>query len=212
MFKISEWLAKRFKTKINPIKINGNWHEGYALDLHTLESEFAGYGERCQKVFDTSRTDVGELLYRLKYRFDKSVLPKIIRISVNFIKNEWQIDNLMEGIVPIPPSKIFRDYQPVQEMAKGISFRLKTPFHPNSLKKKKETPQLKKIFNFNERFNILRNVFIADRENIAGKNLLLFDDLFTSGATLTAATAALYQQGQAEKIYAFVLTKTRSKS
>ena len=182
------------------------------MDLHTLESEFAGYGELGQKLFDTSRTEMGELLYRLKYRLDKSVLPKIIRISVNFIKNEWRIHNFLNGIIPIPPSKTFRDFQPVHEMAKGISSRLQTPFHSNSLKKTKETPQLKKLFNYKERFNILKNVFVVDKENIAGQNILLFDDLYTSGATLTAATKALYEQGQAEKIYAFVLTKARSKT
>jgi len=211
-YKIFDWFTKRFKTKINPIKISGNWYEGYALDVHTLESEFAGYGEKGQKLFDTSRTAMGALLYRLKYRSDKSVLPRMIRISINFIKNDWRIHDSLSSIIPIPPSKTFRNYQPVLEVAKGISYGLKIPLQANYLKKTKETPQLKKLFNYRERFNILENVFVVDKEKMVGQNVLLFDDLYRSGATLTAATKSLYEQGQADKVFTFVLTKARSKS
>lgn len=210
MFRILEWFAKRLESKINPIKISGNWYEGYALDLHTLESDFVGYGELSKKVFKTSRSEIGELLYRLKYRLDKSVLPKIIRTSVSFIKNEWHIHNLLDGVIPIPPSKSFRDYQPVLEMAKGISSRMHTHLYLNSLCKIKETPQLKKIIDYNERFNILNNIFVVKEDTLVGQNVLLFDDLYRSGATLTAATNAIYEQGQAGRVYALVLTKTRN--
>ncbi len=30
---------------INPIKLSGNWTEGYALDIHTIDSTFIGYDE-----------------------------------------------------------------------------------------------------------------------------------------------------------------------
>lgn len=59
---------------ISPIKLPGNWFEGFALDLHTISSEFLGYDEYGHEVFDTKRSEMGELLYRLKYGSDKSVL------------------------------------------------------------------------------------------------------------------------------------------
>ena len=31
--------------KINPIKIYGEWKEGYAMDLHTISSEYLGENE-----------------------------------------------------------------------------------------------------------------------------------------------------------------------
>jgi hypothetical protein len=59
-------------TKINPRKIDGPWADGRVLDLHSTGSEFFGYDEYGHEQFDTRRTEVGELLYRLKYRSDAS--------------------------------------------------------------------------------------------------------------------------------------------
>jgi hypothetical protein len=67
--------------EINPKPITGNWTEGFALDFHTLSSEYIGDDEYGHPQFDTKRSDVGELLYRLKYGKDKSVLGDIIAIA-----------------------------------------------------------------------------------------------------------------------------------
>ena len=43
-----------------------------------------------------------------------------------------------------------------------------------------------------------------------GKNVLLFDDLFRSGATLNAITGLLLRQGQAASVRVLTITRTRS--
>lgn len=43
--------------------------DGRVLDLHSTGSEFLGH-EFGREQFDTRRTEVGELLYRPKYRND----------------------------------------------------------------------------------------------------------------------------------------------
>jgi competence protein ComFC len=54
-------------TKFTPRKIIGKWRDGVALDLHTLSSEFIGYDEFGHARFDTVRSPIGELLYKLKW-------------------------------------------------------------------------------------------------------------------------------------------------
>ena len=49
---------------INPQKLTGNWVEGFVLDIHTLSSSLVGYDEFGHEVFDTKRTELGELLYK----------------------------------------------------------------------------------------------------------------------------------------------------
>lgn len=44
-----------------------------------------------------------------------------------------------------------------------------------------------------------------------GRKVLLFDDLFRSGATMNSITAALLEKGQASEVFALTLTRTRSK-
>ena len=48
--------------RTDPRHIPGCWDEGFALDLHTLESEFIGYDEYGHAQFDTRRSELGDLL------------------------------------------------------------------------------------------------------------------------------------------------------
>jgi competence protein ComFC len=50
--------------KTSPKKLKGPWEDGYALDIHTISSEFIGHNEFGHPQFDTKRTEIGELLYR----------------------------------------------------------------------------------------------------------------------------------------------------
>jgi hypothetical protein len=110
--------------KFNPQNISGNWFEGYALDFHTLTSTFLGYDEFGHPVFDTLRSEIGELLLKLKYRSDRSVLHDIIEATIYFIKHEWGIADILDAIIPIPPSNVRRVVQPVIEIADGLSTKL----------------------------------------------------------------------------------------
>lgn len=42
--------------------------------------------------------------------------------------------------------------------------------------------------------------------------ILLFDDLYRSGATMNAITEVLYDEGYADDIYALTITRTRSRT
>lgn len=78
------------------------------------------------------------------------------------------------------------------------------------LKKSRETPQLKNVYDLDERLKLLEGAFQVDENKIKGKHVLLFDDLFRSGATMNVITSALYDQGKAKDVVAFTVTKTRS--
>lgn len=192
--------------KINPMRIPGNWKKGFVLDYHTLKSEFLGYNEYGHPMFDTVRSEIGELLYKLKYHSDKSVVNDIIETSTRFIVSQ---NVTIDAIVPVPPSRK-RLYQPVLELARGIAERLTVPFYAEWIVKTKATTELKNIYDYNERLVILESVFVANNPLIEGANILLFDDLYRSGATLNAVTMALYGQGKAAMVYALALTRTRS--
>lgn len=99
---------------VNPMRIPGRWLQGYVLDYHTLSSEFLGYDEFGHGVFDTKRSDIGELLYRLKYRSDKAVMDAIVDTAFKFVASWKPTINI---IVPVPPSKN-RVFQPVMEYQK----------------------------------------------------------------------------------------------
>ena len=70
------------------MRVPGFWKEGYVLDYHTRSSDFIGYDQFGRPMFQTVRTDVGELLYRLKYKGQMSALDDLTAVSVDFLR-QW---------------------------------------------------------------------------------------------------------------------------
>lgn len=103
---------------INPIKIHGNWIDGYSLDYHSRYSEYLGVDEFGGNIYDKKRSDLGELLYELKYRGEKSNVKKIGNLIKPFLF-EWNISEKIDYIIPVPPSRE-RNFQPVYELSREI--------------------------------------------------------------------------------------------
>ncbi|MCX5991882.1 MAG: ComF family protein [Chloroflexi bacterium] len=196
--------------KINPQRISGNWTEGFVLDVHTLSSTFLGYDEFGHERFDTKRSELGELLFRLKSRADESALDDILQTVVEYLTKSWQIVASLDLIIPMPPSNISRLSQPVMKLARGVSSRTGVPISQDALVKIKETPQLKNVYDYHERTELLKDAFRAERSLVQGKSLLLLDDLYRSGATMNEASRVLRETGNAKMVYVLALTKTRS--
>jgi competence protein ComFC len=78
---------KKLRVATNPREMKGSWDSGCTLDLHTISSTMIGYNEFGHPEFDTQRSPLGELVYRLKYKNDKGVLPAIVA-TVAFV-SQW---------------------------------------------------------------------------------------------------------------------------
>jgi predicted amidophosphoribosyltransferase len=191
--------------KFQPRKIPGRWRDGYALDLHTLSSTFLGYDEFGHPRFDNSYSELGGLLYALKSRTDRKAIPQIVDAAEKFMKS-WKPP--IEMIVAVPPSNE-RNLQPVLLLAKELSRRLGLPLI-DCVKKLRKTPQPKNVTDFDERIRLLEGLFKVDKSATRGKRILLFDDLYRSGATMNALTDTLYDQGEATEVFALTITRTRS--
>jgi predicted amidophosphoribosyltransferase len=191
--------------QFQPRRILGKWREGFALDLHTLRSVPIGHNEFGHMQFDTTRSELGELLFKLKNRGDTSTVDEIVSAAVGFL-NEWRPP--LDIIVPVPASN-HRALQPVPLLASGLGIRLSTPLI-QCVTKTRDTPQLKNIFDLDERLAALQGVHAVDAPAARGKRILLFDDLYRSGATMNAITTILYEQGGAADVFALTITRTRS--
>ncbi len=191
--------------KFQPRNVPGRWREGYALDLHTLNSTPIGYDEFGHLRFETTRSEVGELLYKLKFNRDKTVVPAIVEALEKFTKS-WKLR--VNAIVPVPPSSD-RPLQPVIVLARALSRSLGIPL-VDCLKRVRETPQLKNVSDLDERLRLLKGLHQVDPSAIREKKVLLFDDLYRSGATMNAITDALYDDGGAAQVFALTVTRTRS--
>lgn len=186
-------------------KLIGNWKKGVAFDLHTLESTYLGDDAFGHPHFDNQRSEMGELLYQLKYKQDKSAVNGIVKL-LDKIGGVEKFDY----IIPVPPTDKNRPYQPVELVASAISEHRGVKLLKNYLVNN-GGQQLKNITDPLARDELLHKALeIVGKTSIKNKDILLFDDLYRSGSTLKVATDLLYNKGKARKVCVLTLTKTRS--
>lgn len=192
--------------EIHPKEIKGSWDRGYVLDAHTISSTMIGYNEFGHPEFDTVRSPLGELVYRLKYRGDKSTMLSIVEAITEFMKT-YNINP--DVVVPMPPSRLKRSFQPVIEVGTELAKTLGIIVNTTSLKKEKPTQEMKDVGDFSARVATLEAAFVSARD-LEGRTVLLLDDLYQSGATMNVAARILKSQGLVKSVYALALTRTRN--
>lgn len=188
------------------IEIDGNWRKGQAFDVHTLSSTYIGPDEFGHDRYDSTRSEMGELVYHLKYKQDKSKLAEIVKL-LDKMKGIERFDY----IIPIPPTDRARAFQPVNEIALALGKHRGVKVLTDFLAKKAGGPQIKNVTDPEERMRLLReSMHIEATYSIAGKSVLLIDDLYRGGSTLKVATELLLGQAKASDVCVLTMTKTRS--
>jgi predicted amidophosphoribosyltransferase len=104
------------------IKITGNWIKGFSYDVHTLDSVYLGTDEYGHARFDTTYSEMGELVRQLKYRGEKTATTKIVDLL-----GKYKGVETFDAIIPAPSSKTNRLYQPVDEIALELGKRANVP-------------------------------------------------------------------------------------
>lgn len=191
--------------ELNPIRIWGNWKEGYALDWHTLKSIYLGVDEWGHNQYETTRSKLGEMVYQLKYNQNISVLDEMIHLIAPFL-DWWNISSKVSAIIPVPPSNINRIFQPVFEICNKLSEYLSIPLYTEFLIKNNhiQSKNLDRINKIEISGSIKRRLRFQTEVNV-----LLIDDLFQTGSTLTECVKILKTDSHIRDIFVLTMTKTR---
>ncbi len=189
---------------IAPIRLFGNWDDGWALDRHTIKSEYTGDDPFGHPTFETTRSEIGELMFQLKYRNNLAAISKIVEAIHTFL-NEAQILGDIDIILPAPPSKS-RPYQPVFAIAEEFSQRYRIPYSDEALIKTSSAQSKEMTL---EEKSVLAGSVLFVRKFIRPCNVLLLDDIFDSGGTLRACTTALRTDPNTRKVYVLTVTKAK---
>lgn len=190
------------KLRVNLRKICGPWNGGWVLDKHTLSSSRVGdqYGH---PRFDTTRTEVGEAVYKLKYKCRWEYAKLLAQALSEHIFPE--LDNV-GFIIPMPASKC-RERQPVTEVANELGKIVDKPVH-DLLVKAPNGRSLKDLKTKDEKIEAIgKSLSIKDEiANNGSWNVLLIDDLFDTGASMEVAHNVLREYAKVQKIYVAALS------
>jgi competence protein ComFC len=183
-------------SSLNVIALMGNFDSGYALGQY---SEQAGA--------KTEKTQVGELLYRFKYQFDRDAGAKLADLAIE-LTNGQSLLKSSDFIVTVPPSFTSRPFDPISYLAERVSKGTGIRWAKNVIKRTRVTGQQKRFFAKELKEENVKLAFgLNDHRFITDKKILLLDDLYASGCTINLISDILRRAG-AYKISVLVLAKT----
>ena len=170
-------------------------------------------------LFDYRHPPIKKALWFFKYKGKKRLVNIFAETLYDKIMEELSdlatLENFSNPIlIPIPLSKkryrergynqaelICRELIKINNLRHSIDIKLET----NILTKPKDAEHQARIHNRSERLkNILNSFAVEHEEYIKNRNIILIDDITTTGATLNEARKILKKSG-ARKIIAFTI-------
>jgi len=190
--------------KVSLRKIMGLWDEGWVLDKYSVRSVYIGDDEYGHPQFDTTRTEVGEATFLLKYRYDRTQAKPLAQ---TIVENIYPKFSEVDFIVPMPASTS-RPRQPVVEVAKELGLLVGKPMFSDTLRKSRNGKSLKDLCTKDEKIEAIGSSFsVNDQISTEEKwNVLVVDDLYHTGASMEAACKVLRAYSKVGKIYVAALT------
>lgn len=158
------------------------------------------------------------ILFKLKYKHHRDLSVKLGEHNINFLKEniieKYNLENYI--LVPVPLSK-HRLHERGYNQAEMIAIGLHKNLTLNILNRVKNTHKLKDSESIEERRNLLKNGFELDKHKLyefldakdlrlEKLNIILVDDITTSGATFYECKNTLIKNGISENnIYCFAV-------
>ena len=175
-------------------------------------------GEKCWVCdtnnfhFDRARSVFmfNKIVQKLIHEFKYSEMTRIAKFFGEYSReylNKYQPFDHIDIIAPVPlhiVRKRDRGFNQAEFLTKEISKNMGWDHVPTLIKRKRFTQTQTKLKKAKRKDNV-SNAFSANPKiNIKGRNILLVDDVFTTGATANSI-AEILKEKQANKVYVFTI-------
>lgn len=182
--------------------------------------------QRCQSAtalngvaafFDyNEKAIVGQLIRQFKYNFAYDIVDVWKEIIDKYLLKIIEVQKINAGIFMVIPVSLHRSryrrrgFNQAELIAELLYTKLKeiyplTSFEKNSLIREKPTKQQAKL-NRADRLKNLQNAFGWQSTYPPSKNIILVDDVYTSGATMQECAKILKRAG-AQKVFGLTLAR-----
>jgi len=151
------------------------------------------------------------LIHAYKFRGAHTLHTSISNLMLTWIlghdlEHLFAKHNLLVTSVPLAKGRQqMRGFNQAELLARDIASQLVLPHEPTLIRLKDTDPQTKVVSIENRRANI-EGAFALANTNIARKNILLVDDIYTTGATMQECARVLRKSG-ANEIWGLTFAK-----
>jgi ComF family protein len=142
------------------------------------------------------------------YKYGQIEPLKHLLAGLYFETVRRRLAEVFDAVVPVPADRRRRHgFQPVRAMGAVLARRLGIAFRPRALRKKKSTPPQVGLSQAQRKANLDGVFALAAGHGLAGRRVLLIDDVTTTGTTLRKCAAELSKGGA--KVTALTLAQAR---
>ncbi len=147
-----------------------------------------------------------EAICALKYRGKVALARPLAGLMLSALPPEIEADVIVP--VPLHPSRLrAREFNQSLLLADRLGRRMKKPVSTDMLLRALATEPQTTLSRPARLRNLRRAFVVSHSARLAGRRILLVDDVFTTGTTLNECAAALCKAG-AESVYAVTLART----
>ena len=167
----------------------------HLVEHNLLEKQFWGLFpiEKAVSMFHHDGEKTRHIIYQIKYYGHPEIGYHLAKQYADELK-KCQFFEDIDMIIPIPlhwKRQLKRRYNQSHYIARGISHQTGIPMDKHVVKRVKNNPSQTRL-NAQQRTENVKNIFqLTHPEKIAGKHILLIDDVVTTGATLTSCAQEL---------------------
>lgn len=163
----------------------------------------------CYPTDDSAEHPLRQVVQKFKYGRKVSLgkpLGRLLAYGCRQFLNECQPDLILP--VPLHPKRLrWRGFNQSVLLARQVSRAADVPLDLFTLCRSKETPPQTQLTEEERRRNVRAAFSVKTRDAIAGKRILLVDDVYTSGATVNECSRVLKKSG-AKAVYVLTLART----
>ncbi len=141
---------------------------------------------------------IKELIQAFKYKNKDYLGPTLSRLMADFIKEYELPMDIFDFIVPIPLHKARlreREFNQAQILSDYIAREFHKKTLNDNLSRHRPTRTQTELETEERLLNVRESFSLKDKSAIRGKNILLVDDVLTTGATVSEATRVLKEAG-----------------
>lgn len=147
-----------------------------------------------------------ELILAFKYEKNFTAADVIIKLLLEIIYSEKVSADIICYVPMSKRSQKKRGFNQCEIIAKNLGDELNIPVS-NCIKKVKNTKEQKTLSKEERLKNVIDAFDISDKKSISGKDIILIDDVITTGATLKECEKILRKYG-ANKIIILTIAKS----